>query len=113
LGLHSHSTTIAIPRTKARGTSILHRQYPAAYDYISALIPSLNSNYGNPNRPDPFAANSDAILNEQYAANGDSSLIPFTIVGNQQYTNYNFAVARVRLQGTAGTTDEAKNVSVL
>ena len=83
-----------------------------AYGYISALIPYLNSNYGNPNGPDPFAANSNVILNEQYATNGDSSVTPYTIVGNQQYTNYNFAVARVRLQGTAGMAGEAKNVRV-
>jgi len=84
----------------------------AAYQYISELIPYLNSNYGDPNGIDPFAANSGVIQGEAVATNGDSSVTPFTTVLGQKLTNYNFAIARVRLQGTAGSAGEAKNVKV-
>ena len=83
-----------------------------AYTYISALLPWLNANFGDPSQIDPFDANSNVIPDQQLALNGDSSVTPYTAIGSSKLTNYNFAIARVRLQGTEGTAGEAQNVKV-
>jgi hypothetical protein len=80
-----------------------------AYQYIKDLLGYLNGNAGfTSGANDPFAA----IFPDQTGAyTGDSSVTPFTTT-TPQHANYNFAVARVRLRGTAGQTDEAQNVKV-
>jgi hypothetical protein len=85
----------------------------AGYNYITALITYLNQNYGylNPgftppdtNVTDPL----DTLLPNQVGAlDGDSSVTPQT----GPNINYNFAIARVRLKGTAASLP-ASNVRV-
>ena len=83
-----------------------------AYDYISALIPWLNANHGDPSKPDPFDANSNVIPGQQNALIGDSSVTPFTTKNGQKFANYCFAVARVRLRGQQGSAHTAEGVKV-
>jgi hypothetical protein len=80
---------------------------PDAYTFIGNLITYLNQQEGylnasfspptDPSAPDPL----DTILPLQTGAlTGDSSVTP----GTSSAPNYNFAIARVRLKGAAGTT---------
>ncbi len=84
-----------------------------AYSYVQALLPWLNSTYNDPNGTDPF----NIVLPGQSGAfSADSSVTPFTIRFSgffpQVYNNYNFAIARVRMRGTAGPAGHADNVRV-
>ncbi len=76
----------------------------------------LNANYNTPGT-DPFTLFPD----QTNALTGDSSVTPTTVdpstvtpsnpAGTNPFTNYNFAVARVRLNGTPNTATP-KNVRV-
>lgn len=85
-----------------------------AFGYIQQLLGWLNNNFSNPNGADPF----NTILPSQGGAlQGDSSVTPLTIdfsniFNIRVFNNYNFAVARVRLRGTAGPAGAANNVRV-
>ena len=80
-----------------------------AYSYVQQLLAYLNVNYSNPSGTDPF----NTVLPGQTGAyTGDSSVTPSTASGGTAHTNYNFAIARVRLRGSAGTAGEAQNVRV-
>jgi len=87
-----------------------------AYQYIQDLLKYLNTNpsFTNPNGTDPFTS----LFPDQYGANQtDSSVTPFTLDLGAFPTikldnNYNFAVARVRLQGSPGPAGEATSVRV-
>jgi hypothetical protein len=88
-----------------------------AFTYIQNLLAYLNStaSFTNPNGTDPFTT----VFPDQGDANqGDSSVTPFSIQVTgfppliKLENNYNFAVARVRLQGSSGTAGEAENVRV-
>jgi len=81
-----------------------------AYVYIQALLAHLNSSYGNPAGTDPFDPSSNVIPGQADALTGDSSVTPFG--GNPRSHNYNFAIARVRLRGTAGAAGQAAPVRV-
>jgi len=91
-----------------------------AFSYIQSLLGWLNdpANQFTDGSKDPFA--SGVIPRPSDALQGDSSVTPFTVVISpgfplpsfQVYNNYNFAVARVRLRGTAGPAGAAKNVRV-
>ncbi|MDB5070396.1 MAG: hypothetical protein JWM87_1507 [Candidatus Eremiobacteraeota bacterium] len=74
------------------------------YQYIQSVLNTLNASYHDPNGPDPFAS----VLPQQGGAfTGDSSVTPHSTNpgdSNHPFINYNFAVARVRLQGAAGTS---------
>ncbi len=83
----------------------------AAYTYAQDLIKFLNQSYGDPKGADPFDVNGSILPGQSDAYTGDSSVTPKTQVGFVAFNNYNFAVARVRLQGKKGTT-EAKGVKV-
>jgi acetyl esterase/lipase len=76
----------------------------AAFQYIQNLLNYLNSNYSEPNGTDPFTL----FPGQSGALTGDSSVTPTTPdpsnPTNPPFTNYNFAVARVRLKGAAGTS---------
>lgn len=83
-----------------------------AYGYIQALLTHLNANFANPSGVDPFAS---ILPGQAGALTGDSSVTPVAVgsgfpppVG----TNYNFAIARVRLRGTAGPAGAANGVKV-
>ena len=75
-----------------------------AYQYIQNLISYLNNNYSDPTGTDPFT-----ILPDQSNAFGDDSLVQPTTIdpanpspGSPLFSNYNYAIARVRLSGSTG-----------
>jgi hypothetical protein len=71
-----------------------------AYAYAQALIGFLNASYNDPAGVDPFDAGSDVLPGQADAYTGDSSVTPRTWVAPfASFTNYNFAVCRVRLNG--------------
>ncbi len=92
----------------------LSDSFSGAYTYIQNLITWLNKNYGylNTAYPPPDTEVSDPLdtllPNQNGALNGDSLVNPKTGKDN----NYNFAIARVRLRGSPGTSAEASNVKV-
>jgi hypothetical protein len=98
------------------GGPTLSDSIDGAYQYIKELLAYLNSNsapsFTDPKGTDPFTS----IFPDQYGANQtDSSVTPFTLdLGAFPFpkldNNYNFAVARVRLQGSSGL--KATNVRV-
>ena len=75
------------------------------YQSIQNLLGFLNSNpeYTTPG-PDPL----NALPDQTGYETGDTSVTPLNVSNNQ---NLNFAIARVRLQGEAGTT-QATNVRI-
>lgn len=98
------------------GGPTLSDSFNGAYKYIQDLLTYLNStpSFTNPKGTDPFTS----VFPDQYGVNQtDSSVTPFTVDLSSfptinLYNNYNFAVARVRLQGSSGPSGEAKNVRV-
>ena len=86
--------------------------FGGAYAYIQSLIEYLNSGYADPTGVDPFNPTSNVIPGQSGANSGDSSVSPGTRVGGTHHTNYNFAVARVRLRGASGVAGEAHDVRV-
>jgi hypothetical protein len=83
-----------------------------AYQYIQDLLAWLNdpAHHFTDGGQDPFA--SGVIPSQSGALTGDSSVTPFTFSWSPfgLHANYNFAIARVRLRGTAGPTGAAQNV---
>jgi len=76
-----------------------------AYGYIKALLGYLNgtSSFTNPSGTDPFSL----LPNQQGEGQTDSSVAPYAFNFSGGFiptlaNNYNFAIARVRLQGAAG-----------
>lgn len=87
--------------------------FNGAYGYVQQLLGWLNGTYSDPNGTDPFAS----LLPAQGAAlQSDSSVTPFTITWSgfvpTVSRNYNFAIARVRMRGTAGPAGQANDVRV-
>ena len=84
----------------------------AAYTYIQELLATLNSAYGDPSKGDAFASFPD----QSSALSGDSSVTPTSLnpadPTGTPFTNYNFAVARVRLSGDPNSFS-GDNVRVL
>ena len=84
-----------------------------AYSYVQQLLGFLNSTYSDPSGTDPFTT---VLPGQSGALQGDSSVTPLTIDGSSfPFTisqNFNFAVARVRLRGTAGPAGAATNTRV-
>jgi Listeria-Bacteroides repeat domain (List_Bact_rpt) len=83
-----------------------------AYGYAQALIGYLNATFGNPGGTDPFDPTANVIPGQQAALTGDSSVTPYTTKNGTNHNNYNFAIARVRLQGSQGSVGEADGVKV-
>ncbi len=84
-----------------------------AFSYIQQLLTHLNSTYSDPTGTDPFQT---VLPGQGGALTGDSSVTPFTfdfsdIFHPKIFSNYNFALARVRLRGTMGSPP-AQNVRV-
>ncbi len=116
--LRVFTVTPALDATPIPGVAAMTDSVTGAYSYIQNLLAHLNaptSGFTNPSGPDPFTT----IIPDQSDANqGDSSVNPFTvqISGSPFPTNitinknYSFAVARVRLRGSAGSA--AGNVRV-
>lgn len=87
----------------------------AAYSYIQALIEHFNSSYSDPKGLDPFELNHSKLPDQNAVYGGDSTVTPITIESvfpPRLANNYNFALARVRLQGSSGPLGEAANVRV-
>jgi hypothetical protein len=78
----------------------------AAHTYIQGLLTTLNNNYSDPAGTDPFTL----LPDQNSALSEDSSVALFTFRFPLPFLNYNFAIARVRLKGTAPIT--APNVKV-
>jgi hypothetical protein len=83
----------------------------AAYNYIQALLAALNANNSDATGADVFASFPD----QSSALIADSSVTPNSVdpahPTGTRFSNYNFAVARVRLNGTPNTSS-VKNVRV-
>jgi hypothetical protein len=85
-----------------------------AFSYVQQLLTWLNGNFSNPAATDPFAT---VLPGQTGALQGDSSVTPLTvdlsnIFNPKIFANYNFAIARVRLRGSAGPTGAARNTRV-
>lgn len=83
-----------------------------AYNYITNLVDYLNKHYGDPSKVDPFDINNSLLPGQTGAYTGDSSVSPGTNFLLTTFNNYNFAIARVRLRGSAGPAGAAKGVKV-
>jgi len=83
-----------------------------AYTYIQALLQYLNQNYGDPGGIDPFDPNNNVIPQQQTEFTADSSVTPFSTISGHRYNNYSFAIARVRLKGSQGSSGAATGVKV-
>lgn len=83
-----------------------------AYQYLQNLLKYLNTEYSDPNGNDPFASSVNSALPGQfYIYSQDSSVAPYVYGAfPDRWANFNFAVARVRLQGSVSTP--AKDVRV-
>jgi hypothetical protein len=120
--LRVFTITPGIPSTQISGVPPLsppdvHTPQPeAGFSYIQSLLNHLNSQYNNPvTDVDPFLASSNVIPDPNNALFNDSNVTPTTpdpSDSQHPFTNYNFAVARVRLTGSGGPTTEAANVKV-
>ncbi len=86
--------------------------FNGAYTYIQALLLQLNQSYGDPTKIDPFLPSSNIIPQQQTEFTADSSVTPFSTIGGNNYNNYSFAIARVRLQGSQGSAGAATGVRV-
>ncbi|PWU07888.1 MAG: hypothetical protein C5B51_08890 [Terriglobia bacterium] len=89
--------------------------FDGAYNYIQGVLGFLNdpANGFTDGTNDPFA--SGVIPQPADSLSSDSSVSAVTIQGGfppQFFNNYNFAISRVRLRGTAGPGGEARNVRV-
>jgi Pro-kumamolisin, activation domain len=87
---------------------------PAAYNYIQGLVGYFNNSFNN-GSSDPFSQNSTVLPNESSVYSGDSTVTPATPNPGhpaEPYMNYNFALARVRLRGPSGSSNQADNVKV-
>ena len=94
------------------GPAFLADTVSGGYQYIQNLIAYLNIDYNDPAGTDPFDPASSVVPEQFGAFTGDSSVTPFTSSGGNNHTNYNFALARVRLRGSQGVAGEAANVKV-
>ncbi len=83
-----------------------------AYTYIQNLLVHLNQTYGNPQGIDPFDPTNNIIPQQSTEFTADSTVTPFSTIGGNNYNNYSFAIARVRLTGTQGSSGAATGVRV-
>ena len=84
-----------------------------AYSYTQALLNYLNGTpaFTNPAGTDPFSL----LPDQQGEGQTDTSVAPFalrSVFPPAFVNNYNFAIARVRLRGSSGTSGAASNVRV-
>lgn len=98
----------------AGGPSFSTDSVAGAYAYIQNLLGYLNNpaNHFTEGTTDPFTT---VFPNQGSALTADSSVSRYTITSSlppQFVNNYNFAIARVRLRGTAGPAGAAQNVKV-
>jgi len=96
----------------AGGPTFAADSFAGAYAYIQSLLTWLNATYGDPTGADPFDVHTGVLPAQTGAYTGDSSVTPSTDQGGTTYNNYNFAIARVRLNGAAGSSGQTDNVRV-
>lgn len=96
------------------GPAFTSDSFAGAYSYIQNLLAFLNDpgNHFTDGTQDPFT--SGVIPDQGAALSADGSVSRFTIsvFPPAFYNNYNFAIARVRLRGSAGPAGEAQNTKV-
>ncbi|AIY39914.1 hypothetical protein LT85_0754 [Collimonas arenae] len=104
------STTIpSVPNAAFPQTNTTVRNTSAANTFITQVLNSMNNNvqFTNPGTANPFA-NFPSVID----GTGDSSVTGEETINSNQYVNYNFAIARVRLQGAPGVTTNPKTARV-
>ena len=113
--LRVFTATPALSPVPVAGGPTLSDSVNGAYKYIQDLLTYLNnaSSFTSPNGADPFTS----VFPDQYGVNQtDSSVTPYAVDFStfpfRLDNNYNFAVARVRLQGSPGPSGKATNVRV-
>ena len=102
--------TPALNSQPAAGGPTLSDSIGGAYTYVQQLIAWLNQNFADTGGVDPFAISGGVLPGQAGAYTGDSSVTPSLGVGTMRFNNYNFALARVRLQGPLAS--QAENVRV-
>ena len=92
------------------GPSFSTDSLDGARSYLAALLPWLTAHYGDPTLTDPFDPAANVVPMQAGALTGDSSVLPnLHFLGiNQNF--YNFAIARVRLDGPSGTVADPVKV---
>jgi hypothetical protein len=108
--LRVFTATPGLDQQPVAGGPTLTDSVGGAYTYVQHLITWLNQNYSDPSGADPFAVSGGVLPGQASAYSGDSSVTPSVNVGAVTLNNYNFALARVRLRGPAGS--QAQNVRV-
>jgi len=103
------------PTPVAGGPAFTNDSFAGAYSWIQAVLGFLNdpANHFTDGTLDPFTTG--VVPQPGDALTGDSSVTPFTLRSLfpiELDRNYNFAIARVRLRGTAGAAGQADNVKV-
>lgn len=104
------STTIpGVPNAAFPPTNTTVRDTNAANTFITQVLRAMNSDgqFTNPGNENPFAGFPSVV-----DGTGDSSVSGEDTINSVQYVNYNFAIARVRLQGAPGVTTNPKTVRV-
>ena len=87
----------------------------AAYQYIRDVLDHFNNAYSDPNGVDPFDVNNPRLPSQGDVYGGDSTVTPASVdfsLFPPVALNYNFAIARVRLQGSSGAAGQASDVKV-
>lgn len=87
-------------------SGVLADSTQGAYTYITGLIAYLSKSYGDAGGVDPFDPANNVIPGQAGALQGDTSVVPNTLFlggSSPSSTVYNFAIARVRLNGAVST----------
>ncbi len=100
------------PQFVERSSGVNSFDFDDAYTYIQNLLVHLNQTYGDPNGIDPFDPANNIIPQQSTEFTADSTVTPFSTIGGNKYNNYSFAIARVRLTGTQGSSGAATGVRV-
>jgi hypothetical protein len=102
-GVNNNPISGATPLQPA-GNNNTTQDANAGFNYIQNLINYLDQNFNVPGPNDPFTSFPD----QTSAFAGDSSVTPTQVnpanATGPGFANYNFAVARVRISGSANTT---------
>jgi len=98
----------------AGGPAFSNDSPAGAFGYVQSLLNYLNTQFKDPAGIDPFDT---ALPAQGNALLQDSSVTPFTLdlshfPNIDLFNNYSFAIARVRMRGSAGPAGKAPNVRV-
>jgi hypothetical protein len=106
---HESTTIPNVPGAVFATTDPTVRDTTAANTFITQVLQSMNSHeqFTNPGTTNPFSDFPSVI-----EGTGDSSVTGEQTINSVKYVNYNFAIARVRLQGAPGVTTNPKTVRV-